>query len=156
MVEYDLNEMKEMTVKKFNELYHLSDNEDDNDRAMDALTDINLYLYSNCEEALNLDIFDSEIIDNKFSMALRFDIEDKDCPIIQCDADDFITSSIHGEFEDNIEIDVTDDMTFMDIALRMKDEIEKQVEREYENAVEEACEDYREHHSSHRSYWWTR
>ena len=155
MTEYDIEELKEMTVDRYIE-FRDSENEEDNDIASDALANISLYLYSNVDMVDDLDIDDSEIEDGKYKAFLCFEVTCEDYPIIQCDADDFIESTIHGSFEDMIEIEVTPKMTFMEIAEKMKEEIEAQAEREIEHAGEEACEEYHEHHSSHRSYWYTR
>ena len=151
MVEYDIKELEEMTVDRYIELRD-SDKEEDNDIASDALANISLYLYSNVDMVDDLDIDDSEIDDGVYKASLCFEVTQEDYPIIQCDADDFIESTVHGSFEDMIEIDVTPKMTFMEIAEKMKEEIEAQAEREIEYAAESAAEDY----GPHRSYWYRR
>lgn len=151
MTEYDIEELKQMTVARYIELRD-SENEDDNDLARDATANISLYLYANADIVDDLDIDEEDVVDNKFIMSARFEAVCEDYPIIQCDADDFIEQDVRGDFEDIIEIDVTPEMTFMEIAEKLKDQIEIEADRVIESAAESAAED----HGPHRSYWWSR
>ena len=150
--EYNVNDLKETTVSKYFELQNTG-NEDDYNTASEAMSNIILYLYSNVDSVDELEIEDADINNNMVLMMLvKFKTECEDYPIIQCDADDFICQDIEVEFDDVIELEVTKDMTFMEIAEKMKDKIDSTAESELDNAAESAAEDY----GPHRSYWWSR
>ena len=151
MTEYDIKELEEMTVARYIELRD-SENEDDNDLARDATANISLYLYANADFVDDLEIDEEDVVDGKYMISASFEAICEDYPIIQCDADDFIEQDVRGEFEDIIEVDVTPEMTFMEIAEKLKDQIEIEADRVIESAAESAAEDY----GPHRSYWYSR
>ena len=153
MNEYDEKVLNEMTVERYIVL-DKSSNEDENNEASDAVCEILDYLYSNVKGVSDLEIEDWDVTGDKMYVLASFKTGCEDANIIQKDVDDFVSSDIETEFDGLIEVKIDDlNTTFIQIAEKMKDEIERQAEREIDYAIEKAAEEYREYHHSRGNYF---